>query len=94
VSVDLPAAAPRIFAGLEVALAASLVVMIASELLGTSAGIGAQVLLAQQTLNFADMWAGIVLLAVIGLIATLGFRITRHRVLRWYAGAQAANRKG
>lgn len=89
-SVQLPAAAPRIFSGLEISVAAALIVMVASELLGTSEGIGAQVLLAQQFFNFADMWAGIVLLALIGLVSNILFRLARSRILAWYEGVRAA----
>jgi ABC-type nitrate/sulfonate/bicarbonate transport system permease component len=89
ISVQLPAAAPRIFAGLELSIAAAVIVMVASELLGTSQGIGAQVLLAQSFFNFADMWAGIVLLALIGLVSNIIFRIVRSRVLAWYEGVRA-----
>lgn len=91
-SVQLPAAAPRIFSGLELSVAAAVIVMVASELLGTSKGIGAQVLLAQQFFNFADMWAGIVLLALIGLVSNILFRLVRNRVLAWYEGVRAAAR--
>lgn len=91
-SVQLPSAGPRIFAGLEISLAAALIVMVASELLGTSNGIGSQVVIAQQNFNFADMWAGILLLAVIGLVSNVLFRIAHHYVLAWYDGLRAAAR--
>lgn len=91
-SVQLPAAAPRIFAGLELSIAAALIVMVASELLGTSQGIGAQLILAQQYFNFTDMWAGVVLLALIGIIANLLFRLARARILAWYDGVRAADK--
>lgn len=91
-SVRLPAALPRIFAGAELAVVAALIVMVASELIGTSEGIGAQVLLAQQSFLFSDMWAGIILLAVIGIVSNLLFRLARSRVLDWYDGARAASR--
>jgi|EndMetStandDraft_8_1072994.scaffolds.fasta_scaffold17032_2 ABC-type nitrate/sulfonate/bicarbonate transport system permease component len=90
--VRLPAAVPRIFVGAELGLAAALIVMVASELIGTSQGIGAQVLLAQQTFQFADMWAGILLLAAIGIMTNLLFRAVRSRLLGWYDGARAASR--
>lgn len=92
VSVRLPAALPRIFAGAELGLVAALIVMVASELIGTSEGIGAQVLLAQQSFLFSDMWAGIVLLAVIGIATNVLFRLARGRALAWYDGARAASR--
>lgn len=84
--VYLPAAMPRIFTGLEIGLATAVVVMIASELSGVTVGIGAQTILAQNTFEFDDMWAGVLLLAVVGLGANLLFRLVRHLVLGWYRG--------
>ena len=89
-SVRLPAAVPRIFVGAELGLVAALIVMVASELIGATQGIGAQVLLAQQTFQFADMWAGLLLLGAIGITTNLVFRLTRRRALAWYDGARAA----
>ncbi len=91
-SIYLPAATPRIFSGIEIALAISLVVMIASELIGTSFGIGAQVARAQTDLAFADMWAGILLLSLIGLAFSIVFTASRRTILSWYFGARAAAR--
>ncbi|HKU35941.1 MAG TPA: ABC transporter permease, partial [Paenarthrobacter sp.] len=67
-NVLLPAAAPQIFSGLQVSLQVAFIVMIASEMLGSSQGIGAMTLLAQQSFMTADMWAGILLLGVIGFV--------------------------
>ncbi|WP_139812440.1 ABC transporter permease subunit [Prescottella equi] len=92
ISVQLPSAGPRIFAGLDLGLAAAVVVMVASELMGTSQGIGAKVLLAQQYFQFADVWAGVLLLALIGIATNLVFRIARRVLLAWYDGIRAANR--
>lgn len=91
-AVRLPAALPRIFVGAELGLVAALIVMVASELIGATQGIGAQVLLAQQTFEFADMWAGLLLLAAIGIATNVVFRLTRRRALGWYDGARAAAR--
>jgi sulfonate transport system permease protein len=60
--------------------------MIASELSGVTVGIGAQTILAQNTFEFDDMWAGVLLLAVVGLGANLVFRLVRHFMLGWYRG--------
>lgn len=92
ISVQLPSAGPRIFAGLDLGLAAAVVVMVASELMGTSQGIGAQVLLAQQYFQFADVWAGVLLLAFIGIATNLVFRLARRVLLAWYDGLRAASR--
>ncbi|GGJ60399.1 ABC transporter permease [Streptomyces brasiliensis] len=92
VSVQLPSAAPRIMTGIELSIVAALVVMVASELMGAPQGIGAQVIMAQQYFRFTDMWAGVVLLAIVGVAVNLSFRLVRGRVLSWYDGSRAAGK--
>lgn len=86
--VYLPAAAPQIFSGLQVSLQFSFIVMIASEMLGSSQGIGAMTLLAQQTFASKDMWAGVLLLGLIGFLANLLLQLLRKQILAWYDGAK------
>ena len=88
--VLLPAAGPQIFAGLQVSLQVAFVVMIASEMLGSTEGIGALTLLAQQSFAVTDMWSGIVLLGLLGYLVNLLFLLVRGRVLHWYDGARKA----
>ena len=88
--VLLPAAGPQIFAGLQVSLQVAFVVMIASEMLGSTEGIGALTLLAQQSFAVTDMWSGIVLLGLLGYLVNLLFLLARGRVLHWYDGARKA----
>lgn len=90
--VYLPAAGPQIFSGLQVSLQVSFVVMIASEMLGSSQGIGAMTLLAQQSFMSADMWAGILLLGVIGFLVNIGFEAIKSRVLSWHIGSKRLER--
>lgn len=87
--VRLPAAAPRIASGIEIAIAVAVVVMVASELEGTVHGIGAQTILAQQNFEIPAMWAGILLLAMLGLAINLLYHVVRVRVLRWYYQSRA-----
>lgn len=87
-SVVLPAASPRIFSGMQVSLQTAFIVMIASEMLGSSTGLGAATLLAQQSFAIADMWAGILLLGIIGYVSSALFNLFRKRVLRWYIASQ------
>ncbi len=90
--VYLPAAGPRIATGMQVSLQTAFVVMIASEMLGSATGIGAKTLLAQQSFAIADMWAGILLLGIIGFVANTVFEVVQRRALHWYFGAQAQGR--
>lgn len=92
-SVYLPAASPRIASGLQVSLQVAFVVMIASEMLGSSYGIGALTLIAQQTFAIPDMWAGIILLGILGYVVNLLFNVARDRVLRWYVRSQQVGKE-
>ncbi|MBN9178667.1 MAG: ABC transporter permease [Microbacterium sp.] len=91
--VVLPAASPRILSGMQVSLMTAFIVMIASEMLGSSTGLGAATLLAQQSFAIADMWAGILLLGVIGYAASALFGLFRKWILRWYIAAQQIGRE-
>lgn len=86
--VYLPAAGPQIASGMQVSLQVAFIVMIASEMLGSSEGIGAMTLLAQQSFMIPDMWAGILLLGVIGFGANLVFELLKNRILAWHAGSR------
>ncbi|QIM18928.1 ABC transporter permease [Leucobacter coleopterorum] len=83
-AVALPEASPRILSGMQVSLITAFVVMVASEMLGSSDGLGARTLLAQQSFMITDMWVGILVLGVIGYAATALLSLFRRRVLRWY----------
>lgn len=83
-SIVLPEAGPRILSGMQVGLITAFVVMIASEMLGSSVGLGSMTLLAQQSFMIADMWVGVLVLGVLGYASTALFVLFRRRVLRWY----------
>ncbi|GAA4144782.1 ABC transporter permease [Actinomadura keratinilytica] len=88
VTVILPAAAPKIFAGLRVSLAFALILMVLSELVGSTAGIGAQLIGAQRDFDLPAMWAGIVILGVLGLLFNGAFVLLERRLLAWHSGAR------
>ncbi len=85
--VILPAAAPKIFAGLRVSLSLALILMVISELVGSTAGIGDQLVNAQRGFQLPEMWAGIVLLGILGLLFNGVFVLVERRVLAWHRGA-------
>lgn len=81
--VLLPAASPQILTGLRVALGVSIILMIGSELYAASEGVGFYIMLSQRMLQFTDMFAGILLAALIGLAANGLFQLVERRVSRW-----------
>jgi ABC-type nitrate/sulfonate/bicarbonate transport system permease component len=84
--VMLPAASPRIVAGLRIALSVALILMVISEMQGSSNGLGYQVLSAQRSFDTAGMFAGIVVIGLVGVILNTVFLAVEHRALRWHQG--------
>jgi ABC-type nitrate/sulfonate/bicarbonate transport system permease component len=88
-TIEVPAAAPRIFTGVQVSLQFAFIAVIAAEMVGSTRGIGYLTLLAQQTFVSADMWAGVLLLGLIGIAINGLMLLLRRWLLGWYDGAQA-----
>lgn len=82
--VVLPGSLPHIFTGIRMAWGISLIVIIAAEMVGASAGIGYMVLEAQQTFRTERLFAAIIVIGVIGLATDMGFRALRRVCLPWY----------
>ena len=83
-AVVLPSALPQIMAGLRTSLAIALIVALVSEMIGTTQGLGFLVVQAQRGFRMADMYAGIVLLAIVGYTLNHGFLLLESRLLAWH----------
>ncbi|GGM43600.1 nitrate ABC transporter permease [Longimycelium tulufanense] len=81
--VVLPSALPKIFAGLRVSLSLALILMVISELVGTTNGIGYQMIYAQRQFELPAMWSGIVLLGVLGYVFNTLLLAVERRALAW-----------
>jgi ABC-type nitrate/sulfonate/bicarbonate transport system permease component len=86
--IVLPSAAPRIFAGLRIALSMAIVLMVISEMVATLDGVGFTIVQAQRSFRILDMWAGILLLGLLGFTLNAGLTALERRVLRWHRAAQ------
>ena len=87
-SIILPGALPKIFAGLRVSLEFALILMVIAELVDSTSGIGARMLSAERDFTFTTVWSGIVILGLLGLLFNGVFlRIQRH-YLSWHTGAR------
>src|SRR6516165_9860632 len=86
--IVLPAAMPKIFAGMRVSLSLAVILMVVSELVASTSGIGYRIQNAQIMFLLTDMWCGIILLALIGYTLNLLFLKCERRVLAWHRGAR------
>jgi ABC-type nitrate/sulfonate/bicarbonate transport system permease component len=88
----LPAASPRIMAGIRQSLSIALILMVISELGYSSSGLGFQIVYFQRNYLIAEMWSGILLLGLIGVLLAAIFGFVERRVLRWYHGIKEVER--
>jgi ABC-type nitrate/sulfonate/bicarbonate transport system permease component len=84
--VVLPASSPYIFTGMRVSLAVALIVMVISEMVAASSGIGYFILSAQRGFKVREMFAGVLTLAVLGYVLNRLFLMIENRVLAWHYG--------
>lgn len=83
VKVMIPSASPKIFAGLRISLSIAIILMVISELLAATDGMGFRIIQASRDFAYVDLWAGIVVLGILGIVLNSGLSLLEHRVLRW-----------
>lgn len=82
--IIIPESSAGIFAGLRVALSLSFVLIIVTEMfIGTTVGLGYQIMDAQQVYRIPDMYAGIILAGTIGYVANWSLLKLEAKVLHW-----------
>jgi ABC-type nitrate/sulfonate/bicarbonate transport system permease component len=86
--VMLPAASPQIAAGMRTSLSLALILMVISEMVASTNGIGYFVLQSQRSFAITEMWSGILLLGILGYALNAVFVLVERRVLRWHRGAR------
>ncbi len=86
----LPACLPYIFAGFRVALALALVGTVVAEMIAGEQGVGHYLVLMQFAGRAPEMYATVLLLAVLGYALNRGFLAVERRALHWFfaLGAQ------
>ena len=91
-SVVLPAASPRIFAGLRISLSIAVILMVISEMAATINGIGFELVQAQRGFRTLEVWSTIVLLGILGGVLNAGLALVEGRALRWHRGSGRRDR--
>jgi sulfonate transport system permease protein len=81
--IGLPNAVPDILAGMRLSLTVALILAVVGELLTAQQGLGTAVLHAARSYRAADLYAGILLLGIIGLVSNYGLAIADRRILAW-----------
>ena len=82
--VILPASSPQIMTGLRVSLPITLILVVISEMVGSTDGIGYFVLDAQRRFRVAQMYAGMLALAILGFALNVLFDWVYRWLLSWH----------
>jgi ABC-type nitrate/sulfonate/bicarbonate transport system permease component len=81
--IVLPAALPLILAGMRVALGLGLILVVIAEMLAGTGGLGYLIIDMQRSFRVKDMYAWIVILAILGYGLNAVFLAIEQRVIHW-----------
>lgn len=82
----LPGATPQIMTGVRQSLSIGLILMVISEMFGSSSGLGFTIIVFQRAFAISEMWSGIAVLGLIGISLSLVSQFVERRTLGWYHG--------
>lgn len=81
--IVIPGAMPGILSGLRISLAIGIILLVAAEMLGAEYGIGAYILEAGALYDLERLFAGVVMLSVLGVVVSTLIGLVEKRLLRW-----------
>ncbi|MCO6187659.1 ABC transporter permease [Rhizobium sp. L1K21] len=81
--IVLPGAMPGILSGLRISLAIAIILLVAAEMLGAQYGIGAYILEAGSLYDLERLFAGVVILSLLGVLVSTVIGIIERRLLGW-----------
>lgn len=79
--IGLPNALPDIVTGMRLSLTVALILSVVGEMLAGQTGLGSAILLAARSFRAPDLYAGIVMLGVIGLVSSYAMVIAERRLV-------------
>jgi len=81
--VIIPGALPLIFAGLRLSLGVSLIVIVSAEFVAAKAGIGYLIWSSWETLVIENMFVGIIVITVLGVLTTFVLKELERVLIPW-----------
>ncbi|GAB3632293.1 aliphatic sulfonate ABC transporter permease SsuC [Microbacterium shaanxiense] len=86
----VPGSLPSIVTGIRVSLGFTLIAVIAIEMVGAPNGLGQFLWSNWQILRVTDMYVALLIIAIIGLLSSVGFDAVADRLLPWRRDVQGA----
>jgi len=86
--VIVPAALPGIFSGLRIALPIAIIVIVLTEMIGDSRGLGYYIAISGTRFDFANVYAAILVIGACGFVLDRGLLRLRRAVVHWERDAE------
>lgn len=83
--IVIPGAMPGILSGLRISLAIAIILLVAAEMLGAEYGIGAYILEAGSLYDLERLFAGVMILSLLGVLLSALIGFFERRLLDWRA---------
>lgn len=90
----LRGASPQIITGARQGLSIAIILMVISEMFAAQDGLGFTIIRFQKSYSMPEMWSGILLLGVLGILLALIFKLFESLSLKWYYGLRQSQRGG
>ncbi|WP_454854000.1 ABC transporter permease [Promicromonospora soli] len=90
----LRGASPQIVTGARQALSIGIILMVISEMFAAKDGLGFAIVQFQRSFAVPEMWSGVILLGVVGVLLSLVFRAVTNAALGWYLGYRQSQHGG
>jgi NitT/TauT family transport system permease protein len=87
--IILPGASSYIVTGLRIGLSIALILVTTAEMIVGSKGLGFFILDEERSMNSGNMYAGIILVAVLGYALNRGFLTLESKAMKWHRGMVA-----
>jgi NitT/TauT family transport system permease protein len=87
--IIIPGASPYIVTGLRIGLSIALILVTTAEMIAGSKGLGFFILDEERAMNSANMYAGIVVVALLGYALNRLFLLLETRTMKWRHGMMA-----
>jgi ABC-type nitrate/sulfonate/bicarbonate transport system permease component len=82
-SIAIPSALPDIIAGARVSIAIALILAVVGEILASTGGLGDWLNLAERSYRAPDLYAGVLLVGLLGVATNFGLERLEAYLLRW-----------
>lgn len=88
VKIALPSASPDILAGMRLGLTVALILSVVCEMIAGRDGLGNWILLAARAFRAPDLYAGVILLGLLGYATAVAISLLEARLLVWRSRAR------